>query len=99
MFADRIVLPPELVPHVTEKIVFMPETFYFNSHPSSFPSAATASCPPSERSRWNLPASGVILLNHNQFYKFDKFSFYTMSALLLSMCLYIYAAHDSSNCM
>jgi hypothetical protein len=80
MFADRIVLPVELAPDVSEKVVFMPETFYFNSHPSSFPSSAAASCPPSERSRWSLPASGVVLLNHNQFYKFDRFSFYTMLA-------------------
>ena len=78
MFADRIVLPAELAPDVSEKVVFMPETFYFNSHPSSFPLSAAASCPPSERSRWSLPASGVVLLNHNQFYKFDRFSFYTM---------------------
>ena len=78
MFADRIVLPAELAPDVSEKVVFMPETFYFNSHPSSFPLSSAASCPPSERSRWSLPASGVVLLNHNQFYKFDRFSFYTM---------------------
>ncbi len=83
MFADRIVLPAELAPHVSEKVVFMPETFYFNSHPSSFPLSTAASCPPSERSRWSLPASGVVLLNHNQFYKFDRFSFYTMFAPLL----------------
>jgi hypothetical protein len=80
MFADRVVLPPELALDVSEKVVFMPETFYFNSHPASFPSSATGSCARPERSRWGLPASGVVLLNHNQFYKFDKFSFYTMQA-------------------
>jgi hypothetical protein len=84
MFADRVVLPPELALDVSEKVVFMPETFYFNSHPTSFPSSGTALCPPSERNKWNLPSSGVVLLNHNQFYKFDKFSFYTMSAPLPS---------------
>ena len=90
MFADRVVLPPELALDVSEKIVFMPDTFYFNSHPSSFPLSTAASCPPSERRRWNLPASGVVVLNHNQFYKFDRFSFYTMSDTLLLLCLRLY---------
>ena len=78
MFTDRVVLPPEFAPDVSEKVVFMPETFYFNSHPTSFPMPTAASCLPSYRSRWNLPESGVVVLNHNQFYKFDRFSFYTM---------------------
>ncbi len=85
MFADRIVLPPELSPDVSEKVVFMPETFYFNSHPTSFPLFTDTSSLPSQRSRWNLPASGVVLLNHNQFYKFDRFSFFTMSDTSLSV--------------
>jgi predicted O-linked N-acetylglucosamine transferase (SPINDLY family) len=80
MFADRIVLPPELAPDVSEKVVVMPETFYFNSHSTSFASIKAASCLKSDRRRWNLPKSGVVLLNHNQFYKFDRFSFYTMLA-------------------
>lgn len=84
MIADRTVAPPELSSSLTEKLVYLPGSFYINDHKryhaeeaiaqqaaGKASSSARLKAREEEASRAGVPslAGGVLLANFNQQYK------------------------------
>jgi hypothetical protein len=69
MFNDRVTSPPEFSQWFSEKMIYIPHTYYVNSHMHAWAGVPPVRLTEEERPQQGLPDKGPVLTNFNQFYK------------------------------
>ncbi|MGB4102030.1 MAG: hypothetical protein WBK91_09020 [Alphaproteobacteria bacterium] len=88
--ADRVVLPVELMPYFSEKIIYLPECYQINDRQRPLP-------PPRVRTDYGLPAGATVFASFNQTYKLTPELLRLWAEILHAVpgsVLWLLATHD-----
>lgn len=80
MIADRVVVPLQLTQHYTEKMIYMPHSYFVNDHAQSSEYVLKDDRP--TRQEFGLPTDKFIFASFNQLYKIDHHIFKIWMSIL-----------------
>ena len=81
MFADEVVVPREHQEHYSEKMIYMPHSYFVNDHAQTARYVFEPDKLP-QRSAYNVPDDKFVFANFNQIYKIDPETFSTWMTIL-----------------